>query len=115
ATSIAWGPWAEVGMAARAGLDWSARGMASIEPGMGADLTLRLAADEAVVPAVLPIDWSRFAARGAEGGVLPFFRLVAQESTPAAAAASVEWVRELERSPAPERQRQLEKMLAAEV
>jgi hypothetical protein len=59
AQSIAWGAWAEVGMAARAGLDWSSRGMDTIDLEGGAAALNRLRREADVSAAVLPMDWRR--------------------------------------------------------
>ncbi len=97
ATSIAWGPWANVGMAARAGLDWSDQGLQGIDGPGGMAALLRLKAEEVPTPAVLPTDWRRFPARDADGRPFPLFHLVAGDaSVPTAGESAAGWRRQLE-------------------
>src|SRR5690606_12289238 len=106
----------EVGMAARAGLDWSASGLRGIDVEGGAAALLRLAGEESATPAVLPIDWRKFAARTSEGTVRPFFRFVAGDMTPAPTGqVTADWLRSLEGTAPSERQRRLHQLLAGEV
>jgi hypothetical protein len=66
ALSVAWGSWADVGMAARlakSGHDvWAERGLAKITPATGFAALARLMQDGSTYAAVLSIDWSRFLA-----------------------------------------------------
>ncbi|MGH9135410.1 MAG: SDR family NAD(P)-dependent oxidoreductase, partial [Ilumatobacteraceae bacterium] len=66
ALSVAWGQWAEAGMAARmlaeVGDVWSERGLGWIDPAEGFRQLERLLDDGVTCAAVVPIDWSRFAA-----------------------------------------------------
>jgi NADPH:quinone reductase-like Zn-dependent oxidoreductase/NAD(P)-dependent dehydrogenase (short-subunit alcohol dehydrogenase family)/acyl carrier protein len=104
ATSIAWGPWAEVGMAAKAGLDWTARGLASIEPARGTEAYRRLLHAECVYSAVLPIDWERFPVAAGAGATAPFFEFVTQGiAAPEAHAAGETWRQQLAALAAAER------------
>ena len=61
ALSIAWGPWAEVGMAARRGgvrqRYIGISGVRSLSPAAGAEATLRLIEAGVVQRACMPIDW----------------------------------------------------------
>jgi len=63
AVSIGWGPWSEVGMAARAGLErqHTGGGMRMISPEQGLEVLERLLGRGAPAQvAVLPVDWSRW-------------------------------------------------------
>jgi acyl transferase domain-containing protein/NADPH:quinone reductase-like Zn-dependent oxidoreductase/acyl carrier protein len=94
ALSVAWGQWAEAGMAARTstgagagGADaWSARGLGWIAPREGFAQLARLLRDGATYAAVLPIDWARFLTRLPAGIDRDFYRAVAPaERAPARA------------------------------
>jgi acyl transferase domain-containing protein len=66
ALSINWGPWAEVGMAARVASDgryWASQGTGLISPAPGVDLFFRLLASAKAQVAVLPIRWPEFLRR----------------------------------------------------
>jgi len=80
AASIAWGPWSEVGMAARlnkADQERMARqGIGLIPAADGAQVFLSLLGANGPV-AVLPIDWQRF---GAQDRVAPRFRALAHQT-----------------------------------
>ncbi len=115
AVSIAWGPWAEVGMAARAGLDWSSSGLGAIDLEAGTAALRRVVREEITHAAVLPIDWTRFPTRTGEGAVIPFFSQVqVAESTPRQTSDS-DWRAILDGTPEAERTTRLEGLLAAEV
>ncbi|MEO8804874.1 MAG: type I polyketide synthase [Burkholderiaceae bacterium] len=95
ALSVAWGAWADVGMAARlaeTGHDvWAARGLGKITPANGLAALLRLMQDGSTHAAVLPIDWPRFLAQLPSGVDAGFFRgmaAVAATGSPVAAQAS---------------------------
>lgn len=69
ATSVCWGPWAQVGMAARLGATerrrLEATGIRLIQPEQGLDLLERILKDQQrpgaqAVSVVMPIDWSRY-------------------------------------------------------
>ena len=63
ATSIAWGPWAGVGMAAtrtESRQRWAALGVGAIAPEQGLEVLGRVLAEEPTRVGVLPIDWARF-------------------------------------------------------
>jgi myxalamid-type polyketide synthase MxaE and MxaD len=64
ATSVNWGPWSSVGMAAESReKGWGAatlKGMKSIPPGVGLELLERLMLDDAAQTAVLPVDWRQW-------------------------------------------------------
>ena len=82
--SVAWGPWANIGMAAdleaRGSNIWQSRGLGKIEPTEAfADLE-RLLVDGAAYGAVIPIRWSTFLARLPDNADREFFGAVA--STP---------------------------------
>jgi NADPH:quinone reductase-like Zn-dependent oxidoreductase/acyl carrier protein len=87
AVSIAWGPWAEVGMAARldaAGQErLNRQGLGAITPHQGAELFERLLGAGGAL-AALPVDWARYAA--SQAGPAPRFRELAGRARPAASA-----------------------------
>nr|WCO03995.1 AjuB [Cystobacter sp.] len=90
ALSIAWGPWAEAGMAAsldeRSLQRWARRGMALIAPAEGLSLLGRLlSAGRATEVAVLPIDWEQYLA-SAPGGVPSMLAGLAERARRAASA-----------------------------
>ena len=80
ALSVAWGPWAEVGMAAElaaGGRDvWQARGLGKIDPAQGFAQLERLLADKAAYGAIIPIRWSQFLAQLPAGADREFFDVV---------------------------------------
>ncbi|KQU73852.1 MULTISPECIES: type I polyketide synthase [unclassified Rhizobacter] len=92
ALSVAWGPWAQGGMAtqlAATGHDpWRDRGLLPIEPAHGFERLEQLLRDGAVHAAVLTIDWQRFIATLPAGVDAAFFDgVLPRASTPAPAAA----------------------------
>ena len=115
ASSIAWGPWADAGMAARAGLDWSASGLRPIDAEGGAAAMRRIVREEMTGAAVLPIDWSRFPSRGADGVALPFFSLVQTTTTQAVERVETDWRAVLQATPAADRQLCIQSLVADEV
>src|SRR5439155_20356171 len=62
AISVNWGPWEDVGMAARGGRDsrLAAAGMGSIPVAAGLELFGRLLSGKATQVGVLPVDWSQW-------------------------------------------------------
>jgi hypothetical protein len=117
ALSIAWGPWADVGMAARSGRDWSAKGLAAISPAAGVVALHLLQRGEAAYAAVLPIDWQLYPIAMAHGRKTPFFDLVAETAAlaTAPAKASERWLDALTGLPVQERAATLEKLLVIEI
>jgi acyl transferase domain-containing protein len=91
ALSVAWGAWADVGMAAELaarGPDfWSSRGLGKIAPERGFAGLERWMRDGAAYGAVLPIDWATFVARLAPGDRLAFSGVAGEPAGPAAAPA----------------------------
>jgi acyl carrier protein len=98
ATTINWGAWSEVGMAAAlAGRDlerWREHGIGMIAPDEGVRLLDRFVREDVAQIAVLPIDWPRFLAQLGPAGARPLFRRVAaatagtpRKPVPAPAAA----------------------------
>ena len=85
ALSVAWGPWAEVGMAASlaaGGRDvWAERGLEKITPALGFGALERLVREGATHAAVMPIRWRTFLA-GRPGADRAFFRGVAAAEAP---------------------------------
>lgn len=82
ATSINWGAWAEVGMAAAVAEGnrnrWRAHGMEMIAPADGVRVLGRIMDELPAQVAVLPFDWSRFGTRG--GADRPLLTVVASEA-----------------------------------
>lgn len=115
AVSVAWGPWAEVGMAARTGLDWSAQGLQAIDPEAGTAALRRVVREEIVHPVVIAVDWARFPSRSGSGEVLPFYAMVQTTAPQAAAAPDHDWPSLLHAAPAPERSALIKKLVADEV
>ena len=80
ALSVAWGPWANEGMAAdlaARGRDvWQDRGLGRIEPATGFAQLERLLADGATYGAVIPIRWAHFLAQLPAGADRDFFSAV---------------------------------------
>lgn len=114
ALSIAWGPWSEVGMAARAGLDWSGTGLGAIDPDAGHAALKLLQHTDATITAVLPIDWSKFAA--GDAAVRPFFSGVRADEGPKTGVPATEtWTGLLQELPDDERRIRVVELLAEEV
>jgi NADPH:quinone reductase-like Zn-dependent oxidoreductase len=88
ALSVAWGMWADKGMAAaERGHDvWAARGLHTITPDLGFACLERLLRNHATCGVVLPIDWTRFLSRLPDGLDRDFFRGVAPSARDASAA-----------------------------
>jgi NADPH:quinone reductase-like Zn-dependent oxidoreductase/acyl carrier protein len=96
ALSVAWGPWAHIGMTAGAdGSDvWESRGLIPISPARAFSALDRLLRDGAAYAALMPIDWRRFLSQLTDGADREFFQAVtpqsaAQRSSSAPAAESV--------------------------
>jgi NADPH:quinone reductase-like Zn-dependent oxidoreductase/acyl carrier protein len=93
ALSVAWGMWGEGGMAATTssrGADlWSARGLGWIAPAEGFVRLENLLHGNRAHVAVLPIDWSRFAANLAPGQDRDYFGAVLPASATMAPGAAV--------------------------
>lgn len=122
ALSIAWGPWAAAGMAARSGRDWSALGLASIDPGPGCEAVGHLLRADVATAAVLPIDWQRFPARGPDGELRPMYSLAAPTTGDVASAsasgtpgAGFDWRDTLARVKPANRRELMERLITAEV
>jgi acyl transferase domain-containing protein/NADPH-dependent curcumin reductase CurA/acyl carrier protein len=92
ALSVAWGAWAEVGMAARAASGgqggWAARGLGQITPASGFAALAQLLQDGAAHALVLPIDWPRFLAQLPAGADAGFFQALASAAPTQASAAA---------------------------
>ncbi|MEW2157437.1 type I polyketide synthase [Streptomyces sp. NPDC007189] len=69
ATSVAWGPWAEDGMAAGGGIEeyLRRRGLTGLDPDLALVAMERLAAGDDPAAVVARVDWSRFAPAFAAG------------------------------------------------
>jgi acyl transferase domain-containing protein/NADPH:quinone reductase-like Zn-dependent oxidoreductase len=90
ALSVAWGPWADVGMAAdlaRRGNDvLAARGLGTIGPELGFARLEQLLREDVPYAAVLPIRWARFLAQLPAGADRGFFGAVGGRTGSASAA-----------------------------
>jgi len=90
ALSVNWGPWGEVGMAARlAEREQSRRaemGVSLIPPALGVQALGHALASGAPQCTVLPVDWAGLLGRFPAGGEPPLFRRMAAEATRAPAA-----------------------------
>ena len=60
ATSINWGPWAEVGMAAESGSDLDSRGMKSLPATESLDLMLQMVRQDITQATVMITDWPQY-------------------------------------------------------
>jgi len=88
AQSVGWGPWAEVGMAARAagglrGLE--AMGVGAMAPRRALAAFARLLAEGPAHAAVVQVDWPRFFRASPDAAEAPLLRALAAERPPAAA------------------------------
>jgi acyl transferase domain-containing protein/NADPH:quinone reductase-like Zn-dependent oxidoreductase/NADP-dependent 3-hydroxy acid dehydrogenase YdfG/acyl carrier protein len=101
ATSINWGPWAEVGMAATLETDhFSAQGIRALAPAQGLRVLKQLLRENSLQPTVADIDWPAYAlAHGLDGKAGLFAALVADsgeaDAATTAAVASRDIVAEL--------------------
>ena len=94
AVSIAWGAWAEIGAAARAGEGVARRGLMPMAPSAALEaLGLAMTSADPVL-GVLDVDWGRFLDRFPAGGVPPLFaELAPSRSSVRAEAAAHRWSR----------------------
>jgi acyl carrier protein len=93
ALSVAWGSWADVGMAAQlatSGHDvWAARGLGKITPATGFAALAQLMQHGSAHAVVLPIDWARFLGQLPTGVDAAFFRaMVTREPARVSTAAA---------------------------
>jgi len=104
ALSVNWGPWAEVGFAARSPIR-GLRGVKEIRPEQGRRLFQRLMGADTAQSAVLPIRWPAFLAQFPASS-LPLvseFASEPEQSSGAKAAAEGELLRRLEETPVEQR------------
>ncbi|MCC6356328.1 MAG: SDR family NAD(P)-dependent oxidoreductase [Verrucomicrobiae bacterium] len=84
ALSVNWGPWAEVGMAARLSESdlrrSAAAGFEQIQPERGLETLERLLIEDRTQAAVLPVDWKKLLGRLPAGGEPAYLHDIAQES-----------------------------------
>ncbi len=84
AMSVAWGPWAEVGMAASLGSKEQQRlasqGMGTIAPSQGLRILEELLGRDEAQIGVLPVHWRKFLAQFAPGKIPPVLRAIAGET-----------------------------------
>jgi acyl transferase domain-containing protein/NADPH:quinone reductase-like Zn-dependent oxidoreductase len=89
ALSINWGPWNEVGMAARLRPGAQGRitqqGFAFIDPQQGLAILERLLQHDGAQVGVVPLDWSTYRAKADGARYAPFFRAVMEASSRAEA------------------------------
>ncbi|MDZ7269344.1 MAG: SDR family NAD(P)-dependent oxidoreductase [candidate division KSB1 bacterium] len=113
ALSVAWGPWAEAGMAASLGSKEQQRmanqGMGMIAPGQGLRILEELLGRDETQVGVLPVNWRKFLSQFSPDRVPPVLRAMAGEragrpaETAAPAIATNEFQRRLEAAPPAER------------
>jgi acyl transferase domain-containing protein len=118
ALSINWGPWSDVGLAARNRLQqrMNARGFGLITPAQGMRVLRQLLSQPWAQVGVAPIDWSVLAERSRTSRTSPFFAHFRDDRSAAAAPAPEGAVRDRLRAAAPEeRQAQVTALLCAEV
>ena len=84
ATSINWGPWSEVGMAAaqqdRERQRWSATGVTLIAPDEGVQVFERLLMKKHTQVSVYPMDWQKLAAQVSANEAAPILREMLQQA-----------------------------------
>jgi acyl carrier protein len=97
AVSIAWGAWAEIGAAARAGEGVARRGLLPMAPSAALEALGHAMTSADPVLGVLDVDWGRFLDRFPAGSVPPLFAGLAPSlsSVPVGAAAPVAPLRSL--------------------
>ncbi|HEY3909040.1 MAG TPA: SDR family NAD(P)-dependent oxidoreductase [Stellaceae bacterium] len=88
AVSIAWGAWAEIGAAARAGASVARRGLLPMAPGEALQALAHAMMSAEPALGVLDIDWGRFLDRLAAGAVPPLFAEVAPRTIRSVAAGA---------------------------
>ena len=96
--SINWGPWREVGMAARLGAParerWEAQGVGALTPAQGlAAFEWSLRTDRSQV-AVLPMEWRTFLAQWKRGSEPPLLRALARDVSTATPAPGTDAVQQ---------------------
>ena len=74
--SIAWGPWAEIGMAAETVATGRSSAAGAIDPDAGVAVLTASAGITTPHLGVIPINWRRFSRQGGAGVDRPFFELV---------------------------------------
>ena len=104
ASSLAWGPWAEVGMAADRGERMARRGLGSIPTEQGLEVLERLLARDPIHAGIVPVDWDRLLAAFPSYRDAPLLRGVVragpgEEAGAAAVLASLRAARPEERLP----------------
>ena len=91
ATSINWGPWSETGMATRVDAQherrWQAQGITGIKSAQGVQALAEVLGLDGGQTAVLPIEWSQFAA-GLPEGLPPFLSELIEAAAPSSAKPS---------------------------
>ncbi|HIK08528.1 MAG TPA: SDR family NAD(P)-dependent oxidoreductase, partial [Trichormus sp. M33_DOE_039] len=82
ATSINWGPWAELGMAASLGQRLAAEGIDLIPPTQALQLLKHLLQQRVSQVTVLPINWTQFLQRFPTGKTPKYFEQLAEDKQP---------------------------------
>ena len=107
--TINWGPWAEVGMAARMDAGnrhwWQVIGIGMIPPGQGMTLMEMIVQDNPVQVAVIPVDWKKVVSRMQVGQTPALISDLVSDQRPPL-EASREWVafvQEMNNAPPAER------------
>ncbi len=118
ALSVDWGPWAEVGLAARAALRGerlASRGLGSIDPEAGLDALERLLQDDTVQVAAIPIDVARWRESNPRAASAPFLARLQAGGPRSRAAGRAAFAETLRAAPVAERRGLLEGHLALEL
>lgn len=79
ASSLAWGPWAGVGMAEERGERFGRRGISSIPTAQGLEILERLLAHRPVHAGIVPVDWERLLAAFPAYRNAPLLRGIVEE------------------------------------
>ena len=100
--SVNWGPWAEVGLAARGNVLDRAKaiGVGAIDSASGVRALEHLLQVDVAQTCVLPVDWNRFLATFPAGRELPLFRdMTGPAPSTVVERTTVSFVEELDRAP----------------
>lgn len=112
ATSINWGPWADIGMAARSGVNpqLAAQGMTPLLPRQGTAVLQHLLGCNAPQIVALAVDWKRWFEAGSQAGIGPLLAELQPQASPAPTtpAARPTFLADLRQAPAEARTTLLE-------
>ncbi len=115
ALSINWGPWAEVGMAARGASAAAPAGMGALTPARALHAFGQLLASTEAQVAVLPVRWPELLAAFPAGQAPPLFAEIAREARRAAPAPAFDLRAHLDQARPSERRALLSAHVTAEV